>query len=316
MTREQYDAVDAANYSTIKHFYTNPDKIGVSFTNEGMTKGTLIELGFQQGLDVFEDSVHIMGTNVEDAIKLVATEVFKRYGNNYNDDVINETRLDLNSYSNYKTETYLKKFKDTGGKDYIEELSLAEGKQVINADLYQMCKDAIVYLNTNFSEMHAYIKQEAFVEEIVYGEFEGLAKCMLDFRQDNHIVDMKFTSNDPRFFMGSDYFSYMYYVQETLYKVIVANKLKKPTNYRFLVVTDKFWNPYTRQIYATYIDNRAVTTPINELYKMIGDRVVPTLEHLLLGYKEWKMTGDDKPSSLPYAFHNRKTLVYNGNYTI
>lgn len=282
ITQENYREYPAKNYSKLSALATHPSKVlEEKDFSAGMQNGDILDLlCFDK--DKFNEKYYVstLETLPTDAIKTIIETA-----NTHSDEDLLQTARDLQfGAPNWKDATILSKIKENNGEEYIEVLQEADGRRIVSLMQYEELRLAKNKLyNDPWTEM--YFRDAEFQKPFV-AELEDddgnihLCKALLDIYQErsNHIeiTDLKFTSSSLMMF-PSDFITWKYYLQASLYSDVVEKATGKPVTFRFVVYSglDKKVlvfevNAYTRSV-AKVGGNKISGYPVKGYQKLLRE---------------------------------------------
>jgi hypothetical protein len=240
ITRENYRAFDAVNYSKLSALSKDPKKVNEEKDwSDGLGSGDILDILCFDGEDAFHEKYYI-DANTEKLPSETVVELLRSV-ESYDDEAIIQKAAQMNYGQSWKPDTLIGKVKDSVGLNYIKMLEESKGKRVIDYQTYVNLVNGVDMLKSDpntksFFENSEY--QVPVTEELtVEGEpvrFKGLLDILEVTGDYNIVADLKYTSSSLKYF-ESDFIKWRYDLQSALYSDLISKYNKRPTAYFILV---------------------------------------------------------------------------------
>jgi len=252
MTREEYDSVDAINYSTLSKMHDDPKKLLLppSKPGRGRLMGSTIDCLIFSGQE-FNDRFFISEAKLP-AEKMLA--MLERYleltGNDFlpiNENMVMAARTDVEFAMNWGRSTVITKFEEACF-DYLSELIVAGNRLVIDKRIKETCDQIATEVLTNkftydvITRGDIVLNQPTFIWNQKIDDSEGkeiTVKCkgiadnitVRDLDKETVLVyinDGKYSSQGWKTF-EKDFVNWNYHLQPPMY-ILAVNSLVNGTN--------------------------------------------------------------------------------------
>lgn len=273
VTEEEYRADPALSYSTLSKFnregFDNLEHLFDKTESPSLLFGSIVDCILTGTEEEFNDRFFVADfPELPEKQKEIVESIFHaaepgESWDDITDDVILRCIVANNYQSNWKQKTRIEVIRGAG-KEYYDLLVLANGKTVINRQLYQDALSCVEILKQSESTKWYFEEDNPFDKSIerLYqlkfkGEYSGIPlRCMADLiivDHKNKIVypcDLK-TSSKPEWRFYKSLMEWGYWIQAQLYWYLIRETMNKDdyfkdfklVDYRFIVVSNKTRTP-------------------------------------------------------------------------
>lgn len=231
LTRENYRAYDAINYSKLSALVDHPSKVNEEKDfSDGLRNGDLLDMFCYDGEDAVHEKYYVSTITQmpSDTIK----EIIEA-SPNYEEGTLIQTARDMGyGASNWKDSTILRKLEENGGAEYMMELENAGDKPIISFEKFtEMQQASNLILNHKFTnrffgdgwQYQKPMKADLHIDCEDPVTFKGLFDGIKVYEDNKKVIvhDLKYMSGELKYF-PSDFMRWKYYIQASLYHDIAA----------------------------------------------------------------------------------------------